>query len=151
MKKDDTYLKETVEPGVFKKWQEVDAVVEAFTDLGIKVVINDEYIGLVYKNEIYDEYQKGQKLKAFIKSVRADGKIDVSLQPKQGRHVFSTTDKILAQLEKAGGRLSFNDKSSPEDIRNKFQISKAVFKQAIGKLYKQRKIKITDKGIEIVK
>ncbi len=151
MKKDYTYLKETVEPDVFKKWQEVDVVIDAFTDLGIKVVINDEYIGLVYKNEVYEEYQKGQKLKAFIKFVREDGKIDVSLQPEKGRHVFSTTDKILEQLEEAGGKLRFNDESSPLDIKNKFQISKTVFKQAIGKLYKQRKIKITDKGIEIVK
>ncbi|MFH1094505.1 MAG: type I-B CRISPR-associated protein Cas8b1/Cst1 [Candidatus Omnitrophota bacterium] len=151
MNKEYKHLKETVEPGVFTKWQEADAVVYAFTDLGIKVAINDEYTGLVYKNEVYADLQLGQKLKAFIKCVRVDGKIDVSLQPAQGRHVFSTADKILKQLEEAGGELRFNDKSSPEDIKNKFQISKAVFKQAIGKLYKQRKIKITDKGIEIVK
>ncbi len=151
MKKDYKYLKETVAPGVFEKWQEVDVIVYAFTDLGIKVAISNEYTGLVYENEIYDDYYKGQKLKAFIKSVREDGKIDVSLQPKQGRHVFSTIDKILEQLEEAGGKLRFNDNSSPEEIKNRFQISKRVFKQAIGKLYKQRKIKITDKGIEIVK
>ncbi|MDD5747370.1 MAG: type I-B CRISPR-associated protein Cas8b1/Cst1 [Candidatus Omnitrophica bacterium] len=151
MKKDYSNLKETVGPDVFAKWQEVDAEVYAFTDLGIKVAINDEYSGLVYKNEVYAEYRKGQKLKAFIKCVREDGKIDVSLQPDKGRHVFSTTDKILEQLEKAGGKLRFNDASSPEDIKNKFQISKTVFKQAIGRLYKQRRIKITDKGIELVK
>ena len=151
MKKDYAHLKETVGPDVFKKWQEVDVEVYTFTDLGIKVAVNDEYIGLVYKNEIYAEYRKGQKLKAFIKSVREDGKIDISLQPDKGRHLFSTSDKILEQLEQAGGKLRFNDASSPEDIKNKFQISKTVFKQAIGKLYKQRKIKITDEGIELVK
>lgn len=151
MKKDYKYLKETVEPGVFKKWQEVDVVAYAFTDLGINVAINNEYKGLVYKNEVYDEYKKGQKLKAFIKSIRADGKIEVSLQPEKGRHVFLTADKIIKQLEEAGGELRCNDNSSPEDIKNKFQISKNVFKQAISRLYKQRKIKITDKGIEIVK
>jgi uncharacterized protein len=151
MKKDYRHLKEIAEPGVFKKWQQVDAEIYAFTDLGIKVAINDQYTGLVYDNEIYADYYKGQKLTAFIKAVRADGKIDVSLQPDQGSHVFSTADKILEQLEQAGGKLKFNDSSSPEDIKNKFQISKTVFKQAIGKLYKQRKIKITDKGIELVK
>ncbi|MCG2712154.1 MAG: type I-B CRISPR-associated protein Cas8b1/Cst1 [Candidatus Omnitrophica bacterium] len=151
MGEDYKHLKETAAPGVFKEWQEVDALIYAFTDLGIKAAINDEYTGLVYKNEVYTEYQKGQKLKAFIKCVREDGRIDISLQPRQGRHVFSTTDKIFEQLEAAGGKLMFNDKSSPEDIKNKFQISKRVFKQAIGVLYKQRKIKITDKGIEIVK
>ncbi|MFH1063432.1 MAG: type I-B CRISPR-associated protein Cas8b1/Cst1 [Candidatus Omnitrophota bacterium] len=151
MKKDYRHLKEIAEPDVFKKWQQVDAEIYAFTDLGIKVAINDEYTGLVYGNEVYADYHKGQKLTAFIKAVRADGKIDVSLQPDQGSHVFSTADKILEQLEQAGGKLRFNDTSSPEEIKNKFQISKTVFKQAIGKLYKQRKIKITDKGIELVK
>ncbi len=145
------HLKETVGPGVFTQWQEVDVEIYAFTDLGIKVAINDEYTGLVYRNQVYDEYQEGQKLKAFIKCVREDGKIDVSLQPNQGMHVYSTTDKILEHLKAAGGKSGLNDKSSPEDIKNEFQISKKVFKQAIGSLYKQGKIKITDKGIELVK
>ncbi len=150
MQKDYRHLKEFVEPGVFEKWQEVDAVIYAFTDMGIKVSINDEYTGLVYENEIFDEYHNGQKIKAFIKAIRADGKIDVSLQPNQGNHVYSTADRIFQELEDAGGKLRFNDLSTPEEIKKRFQISKTVFKQAIGKLYKQRKIKITDKGIEIV-
>ena len=150
MEKNYDCLEEIVEQGIFKEWQEVDVLIYAFTDLGIKVAINDKYIGLVYKNEVYDQYKKGQKLKAFIKCVRDDGRIDVSLQPRQDKHVISTTDKILEALKAAGGKLSFNDSSSPEEIKNKFQISKRVFKQAVGVLYKQRKIKITDKGIEIV-
>jgi len=145
------HLKETVGPGVFTQWQEVDVEIYAFTDLGIKVAINDEYTGLVYRNQVYDEYQEGQKLKAYIKCVREDGKIDVSLQPNQGMHVYSTTDKILEHIKAAGGKSRFNDKSSSEDIKNEFQVSKKVFKQAIGSLYKQGKIKITDKGIELVK
>ena len=151
MKNNYEHLKETVEPGVFTQWQEVDVEIYAFTDLGIKVAINDEYTGLVYRNQVYDEYQEGQKLKAYIKCVREDGKIDVSLQPNQGMHVYSTTDKILEHLKAAGGKSRFNDKSAPEDIKNEFQVSKKVFKQAIGSLYKQGKIKITDKGIELVK
>ena len=142
-------LKETVGPGVFVQCQEVDVEMYAFTDLGIKVAINDEYTGLVYRNQVYDEYQKGQKLKAYIKCVREDGKIDVAFQPNQGIRVRSTTEKILKHLEAAGGNSRFNDKSSPEDIRNEFQASKKVFKQAIGSLYKQGEIKITDKGIEL--
>ena len=149
MKKNYKHLKGTVGPGVFTQWQEVDVEIYAFTDLGAKVAINDEYTGLVYGNQIYDNYQEGQKLKAYIKFVREDGKIDVSLQPEQGMHIFSTTDKILEHLKAAGGKSEFNDESSPEDIKNEFQVSKKVFKQAIGKLYKQHKIKITDKGIEL--
>ena len=151
MRDDYKFLKETVEPGVFAEWQEIDVEIDTFTDFGIKVIINDEYIGLVYGTQVYEEYQKGQELKAYIKLVREDGKIDVSLQPKKGRHVFSTTGKIMEHLKAAGGKSGFNDKSSPEDIENAFQVSKKVFKKAIGSLYKQGKIKITDKGIELVK
>lgn len=150
MKNNYGHLKETVGPGVFTEWQEVDVEIYAFTNLGVKVAINNEYTGLIYENQVYDEYQKGQKLKGYIKFVREDGKIDVSLQPKQGSHVLSTTDKIMEHLKAAGGKCGFNDKSSPEDIKNEFQVSKKVFKQAIGRLYKQNKIKITDKGIELI-
>lgn len=151
MRDDYKCLKETVEPGVFSEWQEIDVEIDAFTDLGIKVIINDEYIGLVYGNQVYEKYQKGQELKAYIKLVREDGKIDVSLHPKKERHVFSTTGKIMEHLKAAGGKSGFNDKSSPEDIEHAFQVSKKVFKQAIGSLYKQGKIKIIDNGIELVK
>lgn len=142
-------LKETVESGVFAQWQEVDIEIYEFTFLGIKVAINDEYQGLVYKNEVFAEYEEGQKLKGYIKCVREDGMIDVSLRPNPGQHVSSTTDKILDHLKAAGGKSTFNDKSFPGDIRKEFQVSKKVFKQAIGSLYRQGKIKITDEGIEL--
>ncbi|MBL4622927.1 MAG: type I-B CRISPR-associated protein Cas8b1/Cst1 [Immundisolibacteraceae bacterium] len=145
------FLKETVEHGVFAEWQEVDVEIDAFTDLGIKVIINDEYLGLVYGTQVYENYQKGQQLKAYIQLVRDDGKIDVSLQPKKLQHVFSTAGKIIEHLNESGGTSSFSDKSSPEDIEQVFQVSKKVFKQAIGSLYKQKKITITDNGIELVK
>ena len=151
MKNDYEHLKETVEPGVFTKWQEVAVEILAFTDLGIKVAINDAYTGLVYGNQVYGDYHKGQRLIAYIKLVREDGKIDVSLQPKKGSHALSTTDKIMAHLKAAGGTIRLNDTSSPEAIKKEFQVSKKVFKRAIGILYRLQKIKITDKGIEIVK
>jgi predicted RNA-binding protein (virulence factor B family) len=150
MTSDHRHLKETVEPGVFAQFQKVDIEIYAFTDLGMKVAIDDEYTGLVYRDQVYDEYQEGQRLKAYIKCVREDGKIDVSLQPNQGMHVSSTTERILEHLKAAGGKSKFNDKTSPEDIKNEFQVSKKVFKQAIGSLYKRGKIEITDKGIELV-
>ncbi|GAB6097616.1 hypothetical protein JCM14469_38700 [Desulfatiferula olefinivorans] len=150
MKKKNDQLKKTVEPGVFTPWQEVDVTICAFTDLGAKVSINDEYAGLVYGNQMFADYKVGQTLKAYIKSVRDDGRIDVSLQPDQGRHVASTTDIILDYLKASGGKCGFNDNSSPDDIKKVFKVSKKVFKQAIGKLYKQHKIKITDQGIELI-
>ncbi|PCJ56295.1 MAG: type I-B CRISPR-associated protein Cas8b1/Cst1 [Planctomycetota bacterium] len=143
-------LKETVEPEVFALWEEVDVEIYAFTELGIKVSINDEYAGLVYNTQIYNDYQEGQKLKGYIKFVREDGKIDVSFQPNQVKNVHITAEKIMKHLEEVGGESKFNDKSSPEDIKNEFQVSKKIFKQAIGHLYKYGKIKITENGIEFV-
>ncbi|MEJ6523190.1 MAG: hypothetical protein QNL65_03365 [Opitutales bacterium] len=150
MKNNDEYLIEHVDPDEFARWEEVDLEINAFTDLGFKVTINDKYTGLVYNNQVYEKYEEGQKLKGYIMGVREDGRIDVSLQPDKGRHVHSTTDKILNHLKAAGGKSGFGDKSSPEDIKNEFQVSKKVFKQAIGGLYKQAKIKITADGIELV-
>ena len=145
------YLIETVDYNTFTRWEEVDLVVYAFTDLGMKVAINDRYTGLVYKNQMYDSYEEGQKIKGYITGIREDGRIDVSLQPDKGRHVHSTFDKILEHLNKVGGKSKFGDKSPPEDIKREFRVSKKVFKQAIGGLYKQGKIRITKEGIELVK
>ena len=144
------YLIETVDYNTFTRWEEVDLVVYAFTDLGMKVAINDRYTGLVYKNQMYDSYEEGQKIKGYITGIREDGRIDVSLQPDKGRHVHSTFDKILKHLKDSGGKSKFGDKSPPEDIKKEFQVSKKVFKQAIGGLYKQGKIRITKEGIELV-
>ena len=144
------YLIETVDYNTFTRWEEVDLVVYAFTDLGMKVAINDRYTGLVYKKQMYDSYEEGQKIKGYITGIREDGRIDVSLQPDKGRHVHSTFDKILEHLNKVGGKSKFGDKSPPEDIKREFQVSKKVFKQAIGGLYKQGKIRITKEGIELV-
>ncbi|MDD4294327.1 MAG: type I-B CRISPR-associated protein Cas8b1/Cst1 [Candidatus Omnitrophica bacterium] len=150
MAKDCKKLKTEVKSGVFTLWQEVDITVIAFTDMGVKVAVNDEYLGLAYKNEIFTDLAKDQSLKGYIKCIRADGKIDISFQPLEGKHVANVTEDILALLASSGGKLPFNDKTSPERIKQKFGISKKVFKKAIGVLYKQRKIKITDSGIERV-
>ena len=150
MKNSFEHLIEHVDPDEFSRWEEVELEVYAFTDLGFKVVIDDKYVGLVYKNQVYDKYHEGQKLKGYITGVRGDGRIDVSLQPDKGRHVHSTFDKILNHLKSVGGKSEFGDKSSPEDIKKEFQVSKKVFKQAIGGLYKKGKIKITEDGIELI-
>ena len=150
MRNNYDHLIEHVDPDEFSRWEEVDLEVYAFTDLGIQVAINDEYTGLVYRNQVYDQYEEGQKLKGYITEIREDGRIDVSLQPDKGRHVHSTFDKILDHLKEVGGKSEFGDKSSPEDIKREFKVSKKVFKQAIGGLYKQGKIKITGDGIELV-
>ena len=150
MKHNFEHLIEHVDSDEFSRWEEVDLEIYAFTDLGIQVAINDEYTGLVYGNQVYDKYHEGQKLKGYITGIRDDGRIDVSLQPDKGRHVHSTFDIILDHLKSVGGKSEFGDKSSPEDIKREFKVSKKVFKQAIGGLYKEGKIKITGDGIELV-
>jgi len=150
MKNNFEHLIEHVDHDEFSRWEEVDLEIYAFTDLGFKVSINDHYTGLVYNNQVYEKYEEGQKIKGYIAGVRDDGRIDVSLQPDKGRHVHSTFEKILKHLKDSGGKSQFRDKSSPEDIKREFQISKKVFKQAIGGLYKQGKIIITKEGIELI-
>jgi len=150
MKNNFEHLIEHVDHDEFSRWEEVDLEIYAFTDLGFKVSINDHYTGLVYNNQVYEKYEEGQKIKGYIAGVRDDGRIDVSLQPDKGRHVHSTFEKILKHLKDCGGKSKFGDKSPPEDIKREFQISKKVFKQAIGGLYKQGKIIITKEGIELI-
>ena len=115
--------------GVFKPWQEVDVVVYEFTDLGAKVAINNEYGGLVYQNEVFTKLCIGQKMKAYIKHIREDGKIDVTIQPPEGEHVTRVADRIFQILRESGGKLPYSDKSSSEEIKEKFEISKKVFKK----------------------
>ena len=149
MKTSFEYLTEFAEPDDFHRWEEVDLEIIDFTDLGMKVAINGEFSGLVYADQVYDRYTEGQKIKGYITAIREDGRIDVSLQPDKGRHVHSTSDKILRYLKGAGGKSPLGDKSSPELIKKEFQVSKKVFKQAIGGLYKQGRIKISNQGIEL--
>jgi uncharacterized protein len=135
----------------FKEGQTVDLIIADETELGVKAVINHQFWGVVYKNEIFQPLQKGQKLKGYIKKIRPDNKIDLALnQDKYGRKVDDTSAKVLAILEQHGGYIALTDKSPPEMIYDTFGVSKKVYKQAIGGLYRQRKILIEDDGIRLV-
>ena len=132
--------------------QAVDIIIAEETDLGIKAVVNHKYWGLLYKNEVFQVLKKGQRLTAYIKTIRPDKKIDLILtQDKYGAQVDQATQKILHKLKQQNGFIAVTDKSPPELIYQIFAVSKKVFKQAIGGLYKQRKITIEDNGIRLVK
>jgi predicted RNA-binding protein (virulence factor B family) len=136
----------------FKEGQAVDLLIADETELGVKAIINHKFWGVIYKNEIFQVLQKGQSLTGYIKKIRADNKIDLALhQEKYGQKVDTTTGNILAILEKHGGYIALTDKSPPQTIYSTFGVSKKVFKQAIGGLYKQRKILIEEHGIRLVK
>ena len=135
----------------YTEGDEVDILVGRRTDLGYKVLINDDAIGIIYKNEIFGHLKTGDQRKAYIKKVRPDGKIDVSLQ-QQGyaNEVPKSGQQILDLLKEEEGFLPLNDKSSPEDIYYTLKMSKKNFKKAIGLLYKQKLITIEDAGIYLV-
>jgi len=134
-----------------KTGQAVDVLVFRETPIGYKVVINQNFSGLIYKNETPKKLNQGDQMTAYLKPIRPDGKIDVSLHPIGPKHVEANAQKILDAIKAAGGMLKLNDKSDPADIQAAFGISKKVFKKAIGGLYKQKKIIISDKGISLVK
>ena len=134
-----------------KEMDEVDLIVYQKTDLGYNVVINHKHKGLVYENEVYETLRVGEELKGYIKQVREDNKIDVSLRPiGYLKAMDEYTERIYQSLLDADGFLPLNDKSDPDDISESLQMSKKAFKKAIGSLYKQRMISIEKDGIRIV-
>lgn len=126
---------------------EVDLIVTRETDLGWEVIINNKHKGLVYFNEIFKKIAVGDKLKGFVKNIRTDQKIDVSLQPIGYKSLEPAANVIYEKLLVKNGFLNLHDKSDPEDIKNVFQMSKKTFKKGIGALYKERKIEIKEDGI----
>jgi len=128
----------------------VDLLIYSETPLGFNAIINNRFSGLIYKNEIYESIRVGDKVKGFIKTIREDGKIDLRLQKSGYELVDDVKWRILNLLKDSNGLLPLNDDSTPEEIKAKLQISKKAFKKAIGALYKERLVKLTAKGIELV-
>lgn len=128
--------------------QEVDLLIAEGSNLGVKVIINNEYEGLVFQNEIFHDIHRGDKIKGYIKKVREDGKVDVSLQ-KQGyvNAISDISNKVLTEIKNRGGHLNLTDKSAPGEIYAQLEMSKKNFKKAIGGLYKQKLIRIEKDGL----
>lgn len=135
----------TVENG-----EEVDLIVSHITDAGVNVIINEQHKGLAYKNEVYEDIKPGMRMKGYIKNVRPDGKIDVSLRKLGVEAIEPSSQVILDELKANRGFLGLNDNSHPEDIRTVLKMSKKVFKKAVGNLYRQKLIEIKDDGIYLI-
>jgi predicted RNA-binding protein (virulence factor B family) len=134
----------------FEVGQKVSLIIADKSDLGVKAIINNSHWGMLYENELFQPIRKGQKWVGYIKQIREDLKIDLSLhQPGYGK-VLSLTDSIIAKLKANDGVLMLSDKSPPEAIYAAFGVSKKVFKQAIGALYKQQLLTIDKSGIKLV-
>ena len=131
---------------------EVDLIVSHITEAGINVIVNETYKGLVYKDEVYDDaIRTGDRMIGYIKLVRPDNKIDVTLQKAGYENVEPNAEKILDELRASRGFLRLNDNSHPEDIKTVLKMSKKTFKKAIGALYKEKLIEIREDGIYLVK
>lgn len=134
----------------FKPGQPVSLLVAARTPLGYNAIIEGTHMGLLYHANVGSPLHLGQKLKGFIGDIHPGGKIDLALDASGYQRVASLTDRILQALKDNGGRLPFDDDAPPEDIRSQFDSSKKAFKQALGALYRQRRIEFTHPGIALV-
>lgn len=130
--------------------QEVSLLIYQDTDLGYKAIIDNKYQGLVYRNEIFSDVAVGMATTGYVKTIREDNKIDVSLQKVGFEAIGEFAEKIMETLKQSDGTLALHDKSSPEEIHSKLKMSKKNFKKAVGTLYKQRLVDITDAGIQLM-
>ena len=134
----------TVEEG-----EEVDLLICEPTDLGLNAVINNKHWGLIYENEIFKPVRSGTRLRGFIKKIRPDNNIDLSLQAIGYAAAEEGTAELRAALKKAGGFLPLHDKSEPEAIYRALQMSKKTFKKALGALYKNREVTLRPDGVQL--
>lgn len=129
---------------------QVSVIVGDKTELGYKMIVNQSFWGLLHNSDVFRELRYGQTLKGFIKKIRNDKRVDISLKQPGFVQNESLAEKILARIKTDGGFTSINDKSAPELIYKEFSVSKKVFKAELGILYKQRKILIEKEGIRLV-
>ena len=136
-----------------KEGDKVSLVIETETGLGYTVLINEEFDGLLFRSEVFQDLEENMEVTGYIKQIREDGKIDVSLRPQGFRNVIdSDVDKVLTRLKDSKeGFILITDKSSPDSIRFHMKMSKKAFKKAVGNLYKQKLIVIEEDRIVLVK
>jgi len=133
----------------YKPGRKVDLLVGSPFDLGYTVIIEKQFVGVIYSNEIFQPVQPGQRVHGYIKQIRSDGKIDVELQKSGLSSHEALRDRILSGLREQDGFLPVTDKSPPQDIYERFNASKKAYKRAVGGLYKERLIVIEENGIRL--
>ncbi len=144
----ERYLSDETPP--YREGDEVRILVWQKTDLGFKVIVDNRFPGLVYEDDLFRPLHTGDRARAYVKQVRPDGKLDITLQ-KQGREAVDDFSQVLLEhLRHNAGRTPLCDKSPAEEIYAMFGVSKKVFKKAAGDLYKKRLIEITDEGLRLV-
>ncbi len=137
----------------FKEGDKVNLIIETETGLGYTVLINEEFDGLLFRSEVFQDLEENMEVTGYIKNIREDGKIDVSLRPQGFRNVIDAdVEKVLEKLKKSKeGFILLTDKSSPDSIRFHMKMSKKAFKKAVGNLYRKKVIAIKEDRIELLK
>jgi predicted RNA-binding protein (virulence factor B family) len=138
-------------PPVFEVGEVVDLIICSKTEIGYKAIVNNTWWGVLYGNEVFQHLNKGQRIKGYIKKVREDDKIDLSLFKPHYAKVDDISTIIMERVTERGGYLEVTDKSSPETIYDVFGVSKKAYKIAIGKLYKEKYIALEKEGIRIIR
>jgi len=146
----ERYLKEDMAAKHFKRNEEVDILIWQKTELGFKVIVNNQYPGLIYQDQIFKSIHTGDRMEAYVAQLRTDGKLDITLQPTGIAAAEDFSSVLLRYLKENNGYCVLGDKSDPEAIKHQFQVSKKVFKKAIGDLYKKHLITIEDDGLHLV-
>tara|TARA_B100000575_G_C23114518_1_gene644153 strand:- start:1099 stop:1944 length:846 start_codon:yes stop_codon:yes gene_type:complete len=143
-KVDKHFEKENIELEVN---QEVNLLITNESDLGVNVIINNTYSGMIFRNQIYKDIMIGDHMKGFIEQVRSDGKIDVSLRKKGMKNLEAGAQTILDELRASNGFIELTDKSTPEEIQSILQMSKKNFKKSLGILYRNKQVLIKKEGV----
>lgn len=136
-------------PAQYAKGDEVDLTIFGKTDLGYKAIINNAHSGLLFANEVFQTLSQGEKVKGWIAGVRADGKIDLSLQPPGRERVDDLEKQIMGELVARGGFWAISDKSPAEEIYEELGVSKRTFKQTLGALLRKRLVTQAENGIRL--
>jgi len=138
------------EPPEYKQGEPVDLIIAAETDLGYKTIVNGKHWGLLYRNQLFQSLNTGEKKKGYVNKIREDGKIDLLLEKPGYAKVDSVSEKILDELKRNNGFIAVSDKTSPETIQALFGTSKKNFKKAVGALYKRKLIIFESDGIKLI-
>lgn len=136
--------------GGMRTGEEVRLLIVGKTQLGFKAVVNDSHLGLLYKDEVFQPLKAGQRVTGYIKAIREDGKIDLSLQPRVDRARDELAERILTHLRANDGVSTLTDYSPPDQIYDQYGVSKGSYKKALGQLYKQRMVKVDKDKITLL-
>ncbi len=135
-----------------KVGEEVDILLTGFSDLGMNVIVNNLYKGLIFKSDIHQKIKRGQRMKGYVKNIREDGKLDILLRPQGYRkNIRKDSETLMSVLRKNGGFVEITDQSSPREIKEVFGMSKKAFKKALGNIFKKEWVDLYEDGIGLKK